>query len=233
MIEIKPLASSSRGNCYYITDGVTPLLLECGIRFKDIQQGLNFRLSEIAGCLVSHEHQDHAKAVKDLLKTGVDCYMSRGTAEALGVSGHRVKVIEHGKKFQIDTWVILPFDAVHDAADPTGFLLANRDGEKLLFLTDTAYSRYRFRGLTHIMIEANYDEDLLQESVDNGLVSVEVKKRIRRSHFGLGHLKDFFRANDLSRVQEIWLLHLSDNNSDAERFKREIQELTGKMVFIA
>jgi hypothetical protein len=45
--------------------------------------------------------------------------------------------------------------------------------------------------------------------------------------------KGFLRANDLSRVQEIWLLHLSDANSDAARFKREIQELTGKVVYVA
>jgi hypothetical protein len=41
------------------------------------------------------------------------------------------------------------------------------------------------------------------------------------------------QANDLSKVQEIWLLHLSDGNSDADRFKREIQELTGKPVYVA
>lgn len=45
--------------------------------------------------------------------------------------------------------------------------------------------------------------------------------------------KEFLRANDLSRVQEIWLLHLSDDNSDAERFKREIQGLTDKPVYVA
>ena len=59
-----------------------------------------------------------------------------------------------------------------------------------------------------------------------------LKKRILKSHFSLENVKEFLKANDLSRVQEIWLLHLSDGNSDAERFKREIQELTGKMVFI-
>lgn len=46
-------------------------------------------------------------------------------------------------------------------------------------------------------------------------------------------MKDFLKANDLRHVQEIWLLHLSDGNSDADRFKREIQELTGKPVYIA
>lgn len=62
-MDIQVLASSSKGNCYRVSNGSTPLLLECGIRFKEIQQKLNFRLSEIAGCLVSHEHQDHCKAV--------------------------------------------------------------------------------------------------------------------------------------------------------------------------
>jgi len=65
-----------------------------------------------------------------------------------------------------------------------------------------------------------------------GLVPPALKKRILKSHFSLENVKEFLKANDLSRVQEIWLLHLSDGNSDAERFKREIQELTGKMVFI-
>ena len=56
---------------------------------------------------------------------------------------------------------------------------------------------------------------------------------VLRSHFSLENVKEFLQANDLSKVQEIWLLHLSDGNSDAERFKREIQELTGKVVYIA
>ena len=75
MIEIVPLASGSRGNCYHISDGRTPLLLECGIPYKEIQKGLNFRMSELAGCLISHEHQDHCRAVVDMMKAGVDCYM--------------------------------------------------------------------------------------------------------------------------------------------------------------
>lgn len=233
-MDIQVLASSSRGNCYRISDGSIPLLLECGIRFKEIQQKLNFQMSEIAGCLVSHEHMDHCRAVKDVILKGcIDCYMSQGTADALSISNHRVKIIKAKQSFKLGTWRVLPFDTVHDAAEPLGFLLASQNGEKLLFATDTVYLKYRFSGLTHIMIEANYQTDILQENVNSGSVPIEVRKRIRRSHFGLEHLKDFFKANDMSRVQEIWLLHLSDNNSDAERFKREIQELTGKMVFIA
>ena len=45
--------------------------------------------------------------------------------------------------------------------------------------------------------------------------------------------QDFLRANDLSRVKEIHLLHLSDRNSSANCFKKEIQSLTGKPVYVA
>jgi phosphoribosyl 1,2-cyclic phosphodiesterase len=77
MIEIKALASSSRGNAYYITDGVAPLLLECGIPWKEIRQKLNFQTSGIAGCLITHEHNDHARAWQDVAKAGIDIYASQ------------------------------------------------------------------------------------------------------------------------------------------------------------
>ena len=159
--------------------------------------------------------------------------MSQGTAEALGLSGHRLHIIKAKQQFRIGTWTILPFETQHDAAEPLGFLLANQYGEKLLYATDTYYIRYRFRGLTHIMIETNYSMDILKRNVEAGLVEPALKTRILKSHFSLENVKKFLQANDLSKVQEIWLLHLSDNNSDAESFKREIQELAGKPTYIA
>ena len=233
MIAITPLASGSSGNCYRVSDGRTPLLLECGIPYKEIQKNLKFRVSEIAGCLVTHEHQDHCKAVRDLMKAGIDCYMSAGTAEALGISGHRLHIIKAKQQFRIGTWTILPFETQHDAAEPLGFLLANQDGDKLLYATDTFYIRYRFQGLTHIMIEANYCMDILKRNVEAGLVEPALKTRILKSHFSLENVKKFLQANDLSKVEAIFLLHLSDNNSDCERFKREVMELTGKPTYIA
>lgn len=232
MIEITALASGSRGNCYRITDGSTPLLLECGIPYKEIQRGLDFQVSEIAGCLISHEHQDHCKSVKDMLKAGIDCYMSQGTKEALAADGHRIKTIKAKKQLDIASWSVLPFETQHDAAEPMGFLMGTLDGDKLLYATDTYYVRYKFVGLTHIMVECNFSRDILKANVANGLVPVELKNRLLQSHFSLENVKEFLKANDLSKVKEIWLLHLSDENSDADRFKREIQELTGKMVFV-
>jgi phosphoribosyl 1,2-cyclic phosphodiesterase len=232
LISIRSFGSSSAGNCYYVTDGHTPLLLEAGIKFKDIQRELNFQTSSIAGCLISHEHGDHAKAYKDIVKAGIDIYATLGTIEAIKATGHRIKSIEARKQFTIGTWTILPFEVEHDVAEPVGFLLANQQGEKLLFATDTYYIRYKFKGLTHLMVETNYSMEILNENIRSGSVPAVMKKRLMRSHFSLENVKDFLKANDLSKLQEIWLLHLSDSNSNAELFKREVQELTGKLVVV-
>jgi phosphoribosyl 1,2-cyclic phosphodiesterase len=232
-MDIKVLASGSTGNCYRVSDGQTSLLLECGIPYKEIQKRLKFRVSEIAGCFVSHEHFDHSKAVPDIMKAGIDCYMSQGTTDALGISGYRVNIIKARQQFKVGTWTILPFETQHDAIEPLGFLLADKAGEKLLYATDTYYIKYRFPGLTHIMVETSYSLDILQDNVEKGIVNAQLKNRLLRSHFSLDNVKKCLQANDLSRVQQIWLLHLSNNNSDAELFKREIQELTGKEVYIA
>lgn len=232
-VEIRPLASGSAGNCYHLTDGSTSLLLECGIPFKEIRRRLNFRTSDVAACLVTHEHQDHCMALDDVLRAGIDVYASKGTIEAIGITHHRLRPVEPRRTVRIGTWNVMPFETEHSAAEPLGFLLANAAGEKVLFATDTYYIRYRFRGLTHIMIECNYAPDILQAKVVSGEIPRVAARKLIRAHFSLENVKEFFRANDLSAVQEIWLIHLSDRNSDADRFKREVQAVTGKPVYIA
>ena len=233
-MDIKVLASGSAGNCYWISDGVTPLLLDPGISIKRIREGLGFKLGEVAGCLISHEHQDHSKAIRDVLRMGVYVYTSPGTIEALGLENHRLRPVRDKQLFEVGTWVVRAFETQHDAKEPLGFLLHSRaTGKRLVFATDTYYVKYRFPGLTHIMVECNYATDILQANVDSGVIHPGMRHRIIRSHFSLDNVKEFLKANDLSGVKEIWLLHLSDGNSDAERFKREVMELTGKPTFIA
>lgn len=234
MISIKPLASSSAGNAYLIDDGHTRLLLEAGIRYKDIQRGVGFQMSQIAGCLLTHEHGDHSKAIRHVLKAGIDCYASYGTWESLLLDGHhRAHPVQSQKPFGLGTWTILPFDVQHDVSEPVGYLLANKSGEKLVFLTDTYYCKYTFEGVTHFMVECNFSQKLLDENIAAGRVPHVMRRRLMKSHFSLEHVKDFLRANDLHSVREIWLLHLSDNNSDEAMFKREIQALSGKVVYVA
>jgi phosphoribosyl 1,2-cyclic phosphodiesterase len=238
LITINPLASSSKGNTYWVTDSQTPLLLECGIPFKEIQKGIGFRTLEIEGCLISHCHRDHCKSVKDVLKGGLDVYMSEATKQALTESGdisgglHRVNVVEPKKQFVLGSWTVLPFELQHDVEN-FGYLLQNRVGERLVYITDSYYCRYKFSGLTHLMLECNHSRDILNANVASGAVPAAMKKRLIQSHMSLETAKEFLKINDLSKVQEIVLIHLSDGNSDEARFKREIQELTGKLVRVA
>jgi phosphoribosyl 1,2-cyclic phosphodiesterase len=226
-------ASSSRGNLYRLSHGENALLIEAGLPLKEIKKALGFKLSGISGCLLTHEHQDHSKAARDLMKAGVDVYCTQGTAEALHLDGHRLNIVKAMVQFRIGPWSVMPFDTIHDAAEPVGFLIGHQDGGKILFCTDTGYVRYRFKAVTHIAIEANYSALKLKEQVFQGKVHPDVARQLWGRHMSLEAVRDMLRANDLSQVQEIHLLHLSDQNSAAELFKKEIRDLTGKPVFIA
>lgn len=232
MFEFKSFGSGSSGNMYTLTDEKTKIMLEAGIKMNDIKKALNFKVSDVSGVLLSHSHGDHSKSIKDMARLGVNCYMPHATADELGIVHHRIKKIENDKPFKLGTLMIYPFKAQHDV-EAYGYLIINKQGERLLFLTDSYYCRYKFKGLTHVLLECNYSMDILNENIASGRVHKGMKKRLIRSHFSLENVKEFLKANDLSKVQEIHLLHLSDSNSDEERFKKEIQELTGRVVYIA
>lgn len=230
-MNINVIASGSSGNAYIIYDGVTSLLLDCGISYKRIQQGSGFRMSNISGCLITHEHQDHSKAAHELIKRGTDIYSSQGTIAACKLYGHRVHVIKELKRFEIASYNILPFDVEHDAADPLGFLISSTvTDETLLYFTDTYYLKYKFSGVTHIMAEANYSIGILQENIDNGSMGVR-KARLLESHMSIEHLIDMLKANDLTRLQQIYLIHMSNDNSNEKEFKEAIQRVTGAEVY--
>lgn len=230
-LKIQTIATGSSGNCYFLDDGRSKILIEAGIAFKQIQQALNFDTSNLAGCLITHSHQDHCKGVQDFLRRGMKIYMSQGTKDEIGLSDKDIRVIESKKPFELGSWTVLPFDTQHDTAEPLGFVLQSSTGKRVLFATDTYYIKYKFKELTHIMIECNYDQQTLDENLKNGLHRAQYK-RIIKSHFGLENLLEFFKANDLSKVEEIHLLHLSDSNSNAERIYTEVARATGKLIYI-
>ena len=230
MMKFTPIASSSRGNAYLAeSKGVAPLLLEAGIPIKKLWQKLGFGLTGLAGCLISHEHMDHAKAVKDLLKASVDCYMSERTAEALKVDyHHRVRSLKDIRVQFISKWAITPFNLKHDAAEPLGFYITNLgSGENLLFIPDTAYMKNCFSGVTIIAVECNHISDILSDNIRKEALLPVVGRRVRRNHMSLETLVKMLKANDLSKCREIHLLHLSDGNSDEARMIKEVQQVTG------
>lgn len=217
-MEFKSLASSSSGNSYIVSDQQTKLLIECGISHKKLQKLSGFQLTEFAGCLVSHEHKDHAKSVADLIKDGMTVYMSEGTAEALEEDA--VTLIEAMEQFNIGSLDIVPFATFHDAAEPLGFLIKSRvDGDVLAFATDTVNLRYKFPGLNILAIEANYDKAILERCEK---LPDKVRHRITNAHMEIDILCDYLRSLDLSQCREIHLLHLSDATSHEGHFINKV-----------
>lgn len=228
-MDIKVIASGSSGNAYLIGDGKTRLLLDAGISFKRIQVGCGFRTSSIDACLVTHRHGDHAMAVPKLLQRGIPVYSNADVAEL-----HKgVQPVAALKEFNVNTLRILPFEVEHDAECYGYQVTSAATGEKLVYITDSAYVRYTFTGLTHIMIEANYDEDIMLGNVRDEKIPFSLAERVAGTHMSIDTLIDLLRANDMTKVRQIYLLHLSDNNSDAEVFKRLVQQETGAEVYIA
>ncbi|WP_319001310.1 MBL fold metallo-hydrolase [Clostridium estertheticum] len=173
-----------------------------------------------------------------MLYNGINVYTSVGTARAIVnecrvIETHlRLNFIKSEIQFNIGNFTIMPFETEHDAAEPLGFLIDHKDIGKLLFATDTYYIRYKFNSLKHFLIECNYSKEIVKENIKFGLNLTRVK-RLLNSHFSLQNVKEFLKETDLSQCEDITLIHLSDGNSNAAQFKKEIERLTGKPVYIA
>ena len=231
-MELSVLGSSSRGNCYVLQNTNEALIIEAGVAISNILDAIGYKVDKVVGCIVSHEHKDHSKSVDRLQSYGVKCYMSKGTSEGVKYSTYP-EIVEKGKQFVVGGFTILPFDTHHDSNEPLGYLISHKDIGTLLFAIDTCYLPYTFADLTNVLIECNYSEDILESNVKEGLVHPIVRKHIAKSHMSLQTCIEALKANNLSKVNRIVLLHLSKDNGDAERFKREVSLATGKDVIVA
>ena len=227
------VGSSSKGNCYILKSSHGTLLIEAGVRFIEIKKALGFSLADVVGVVVSHRHNDHAFAVKDVAKAGIPVLALSDTLESHGVLGnHFCRIIEPMHGYRLGAFKVFAFDVNHDVPC-VGFIIEHPEMGKLLFVTDTMMLEYRFNGLNHVLIEANYADDILEYNIKNGYVPASLRDRLLGSHMELATTKGILLANDLSETREIVLIHLSGDNSDGIRFKDEIERSTGTPTLIA
>lgn len=228
-------ASGSGGNSYLVSDGDTSLLLEAGLRESALKNMLwqkGYLMANLNGCLVSHIHKDHSASAAFLSKLGIPILASEVTLDGIGNIACR-RVLESGRQDKFYTFDILPFSVEHDCPGSLGFLLQSRaTKEKLLYATDTYYLRNKIPDVDYLMIEANYSLDILKAHVNAGDVNEALARRVIKSHMSIDHLIEALKAADLSKLREVYLMHLSNDNSNAEEFKRRIQEVTGTVVYV-
>lgn len=231
-MKLKVLGSSSSGNCYILENEKEALIIELGLPFSQIKKGLDFKLDKVVGALVTHEHGDHAKSVKDAIKSGIDVYTSQGTIDKLG-ENRRLKPLSNKVMVKIGGFSIIPFDVKHDCAEPLGFFINHEETGKFFFATDTQYLPSKFSGLNNVMIECNYALDILDDNVSSKKVHKYLRDRVIKSHMSLNTCIEALQANDIKNVNNVILMHLSSSNSDPTRFKNEVEAAIGHNVTIA
>lgn len=231
-MELKVLGSSSSGNCYILDNGNEALIIEAGIRFLDVKKALNFQLRKVVGCLITHQHNDHAKYARTMVDNGIYTLALQEVLTAKGVSGARAKAISMGKGYKFGNFKVFPFPACHDVPC-VGFLIDHPASGRIMFLTDSCTNEYAFPELNHVLIECNYYDKKLIANINAGITYSGQRDRLMSSHMELNACKEALRSNDLTGVVNVVLLHLSNDNSDEQLFVSEIQKLTGKEVYAA
>lgn len=227
------LGSSSAGNGYIIGDDHEQLILECGVPFKEAEKALDFHVSNVVGCCITHEHGDHCGRINEYI-THFPVYATTGTLKAANILQHpNAHPIAYMRLTKIGNFNVLAFKTQHDADEPCGFLVQLPDKSKLLFATDTYYLHYTFKDIDHWLLECNYDEGILRQNVASGEVHPNVAQRVRKAHMSLAQCIKTLQANDLSQMKEIILIHLSSQNSERKRFVDEVRKATGKLVIAA
>ncbi len=231
------LASSSAGNCYYVEfENTASILLEAGIPVTEIKRKLfNFgkNLSNIDFVLVTHSHQDHVLAVKQL-----------ASKEFLQVWGNytiasKATLLEPLKSKWITSNVqVIPFEVEHDAEMSLGYVI-NAGAEKLLFVNDCKFFKADVYSIPfdYIMIECNYSAKIVhtlltQATKDNDKALIKRYERLLNSHMSDRNCLKILKRMNLTNCKGIFLMHLSDRHSNEYEFKNEFKKELNVPVYV-
>ncbi|MCR4649092.1 MAG: MBL fold metallo-hydrolase [Lachnospiraceae bacterium] len=224
-MRVVPIASGSSGNCIYVGDDNTHILIDVGISAKAVEEGLNkldLTIGDIDAILVTHEHSDHIKGLGVVeRKKEIPVYASMGTIEGIysakslgSFNLDTLKSLRDLSSFEIGDFTFTPHPVFHDANEPLCFSFENNK-KKAAVVTDLGHYDEELidflGGLDYMVIEANHDIRMLQ----TGPYSYNLKRRIMSDE---GHLSNESSGKFISRllndnIQGIMLAHLSDMNN--------------------
>lgn len=217
------LASGSSGNATFIETDEHKFLVDAGFSGKKLESlfsDIDRSMEDLDGIFVTHEHSDHIKGLGVVArKYGLPIYANEKTWRAMdGLIGK----VPLDQKFHFDMETMKSFGGLdiqsfavsHDAADPM-FYTFQKDGRKLVIITDTGYVSDRMKGYISAadsyVFESNHDVSMLQM----GRYPWSVKRRILSD---VGHVSNEDAAVAMSEVvaekeTKIYLSHLSKDNN--------------------
>lgn len=219
-MKICVLGSGSSGNATFVEHQSTRLLIDAGLRAKEIVDRLS-RIdvdpSTLDGIFISHEHHDHIGGAGPLArKFKIPIYIS---PKALDHTSSALQHLAHvpigaDLPMQVGSITVTPFSTPHDSVDPLAFAL-RAGSSRICIVTDVGFIpeavRVRLRNADLLVIESNHDLEMLR----TGPYPWALKQRVM-SNFG--HLSNealsYFFSEYLDGFQRrILLTHLSRQNN--------------------
>ncbi len=235
MTKVCVLASGSKGNAVYVSDGETAVLFDAGMSGVEIERRFHSRgidPESLDAIVVSHEHTDHIQGVGVMSRRfRLPVHISESTLTAAeGRLGplHDVRHFDRGTNFRIGGLSVHPFSVSHDAVDPVGFTI-HVDGTKIGIATDfgvaTQLVSHHLKGCRIMILEANHDPKMLEE----GPYPWELKQRIRSR---LGHLsneasRDLLGEVSDGKLEHVVVAHVSETNNDPDKALSVVREAVG------
>lgn len=236
-MKLHVISSSSAGNCYVLESEASALVIECGASPETMLSRTGIDAGKFVGAIVTHEHGDHAAYVGKYADRAFDVYASQGTLSACRIGKmYRCHILRSMRSAQVGDFVVRAFDVKHDAAEPLGFIIEHQECGKILFATDTHFIRYNFKSvrLNHILIEANYSQEELDDNIARGALNPAQAARVRTSHLSIEAACDMVKANATAELSTVVLLHLSNANSLADAFAAQMRIIAPfARVFVA
>ena len=213
-MRLSVLKSGSKGNCYILSDeNGEVLILDAGVRSKDIKEALQYDFSKVSGVLVTHEHKDHSLSAGELEKYGLEVWKP-----------YLVETEIDRRTF--GKYAVSSFRVPHEDVPCCGFYIRHINGFKMIYVTDYEYVKYTFskQKVNAILCEANWSKEFVE--TDTAYAEHKIL-----GHASLDVCKGFIETNKSEELRAVVICHTS-NAIDIPRAKDEIRQIVGDGVLV-
>ena len=236
MLKFCSLYSGSSGNSLFVQSNNTNILIDAGVSGKKIVDALasiNVDINSISAIFVTHEHSDHVQGLGTISKKyDIPVFANKETWDAmenqrLKINPANVNLFDNNKFFSFKDLEIFPFDIPHDAANPCGFNIYNKN-TKISIATDIGHMDNvvvnNLKDSSFLLLESNYEPEVLKCSS----YPFKLKERISGP---LGHLSNVSAGKTIAYLsnyglKNVMLGHLSkENNFPDLAYKSVVEEM--------
>lgn len=241
-MKVTVLASGSKGNCTLIETEHNKILIDVGLNYKTLKSRLyelDIEIDDIDAVFITHEHTDHIKGLEVLInRHNIYIVLSNGTYEAIvsqkkiGITYEYFNIVESDQEVFLNSTSIMPFLVSHDAREPFGYIITNKE-KKIVYLTDSGYvsreNEEKIRNADVYILETNHNIEML-------MATNRPWSLIQRILGDKGHLCNEDALYTLLRVvgektKVIYLAHISEEANNEDLLMLTVKDIFSECVY--